>query len=133
MFSILLSPENLKTPATRAKANHIISICVKRYGHAFSVQTTVSQNLQYYEHLCDPMAELLDLMASEYDYPNLAGEVIRYFIGPGKLKRLQGDWPKGLQRHRQGRAQVLLVVLGATVRVVPKACQQAHGGPGEAS
>ncbi|KAJ9073615.1 condensin complex non-SMC subunit Cnd1 [Entomophthora muscae] len=77
MFSILLSPENLKTPATRTKANHIISICVKRYGHAFSVQTTVSQNLQYYEHLCDPMAELLDLLASEYDYPNLAGEVIR--------------------------------------------------------
>lgn len=77
MFSILLSPENLKAASTRTKANHIIAICVKRYGHAMSVQTSVSQNLQYYDHLCDSMAELLHLMASDYDYPNLAGEVIR--------------------------------------------------------
>ncbi|KAI0239680.1 condensin complex non-SMC subunit Cnd1 [Massospora cicadina] len=89
MFSILLSPENLKAASTRTKANHIIAICVKRYGHAFGVQTSVSQSLQYYDYLCDSMAELLHLLASDYDYPNLAGE---------------GNRAEGLQRDGQGGA-----------------------------
>lgn len=35
------------------------------------------QNLTYFEHLAEPMAELLHILAEQYDYPQLADEVLR--------------------------------------------------------
>jgi condensin complex subunit 1 len=35
------------------------------------------QNLQYFEHLSEPMAELVTIMSREFDYPQLGEEVLR--------------------------------------------------------
>ena len=44
------------------------------------VQTTVMQNLQYFEHLSEPMAELVHILAKEFDYPQLGEEVLRFAL-----------------------------------------------------
>ena len=36
------------------------------------------QNLSYFEHLSEPMADFLQILAEQYDYPQLTDEVIRY-------------------------------------------------------
>ena len=41
-------------------------------------QTAIVQNLQYYEHLSEPMAELLQILTEQYDYPHLTDEILRY-------------------------------------------------------
>ena len=40
-------------------------------------QTSIIQNLSYFEHLSEPMAEFLHILAEQYDYPQLADEVLR--------------------------------------------------------
>ena len=42
-----------------------------------AAQISVVQNLTYFEHLAEPMAELLHILAEQYDYPQLADEVLR--------------------------------------------------------
>ena len=46
--------------------------------HATGAQTSVIQNLSYFEHLAEPMAEFLHILAEQYDYPQLTDEVLRY-------------------------------------------------------
>lgn len=40
-------------------------------------QISITQALFFYSHLSEPMAELLDIVAKLYDYPQLAEEVLR--------------------------------------------------------
>ncbi len=40
-------------------------------------QTSIIQNLSYFEHLAEPMAEFLQILAEQYDYPQLAEEILR--------------------------------------------------------
>ena len=42
-----------------------------------AAQINVIQNLTYFEHLSEPMAEFLHILADTYDYPQLADEVLR--------------------------------------------------------
>lgn len=42
-----------------------------------AAQINVMQNLTYFEHLSEPMAEFLHILADTYDYPQLADEVLR--------------------------------------------------------
>jgi len=44
---------------------------------ASAAQISVVQNLTYFEHLAEPMAELLHILAEQYDYPQLADVVLR--------------------------------------------------------
>ncbi|CAG8557907.1 14373_t:CDS:10 [Ambispora leptoticha] len=39
-------------------------------------QTTIIQNLQYYEHLSEPMAEFLEVLANKFDHTQLAEEIL---------------------------------------------------------
>lgn len=41
-------------------------------------QTSIIQNLTYFEHLAEPMAEFLHILSEQYDYPQLADEVLRW-------------------------------------------------------
>ena len=43
-------------------------------------QTSIIQNLSYFEHLSEPMAEFLHILSEQYDYPQLADEVLRYAL-----------------------------------------------------
>lgn len=40
-------------------------------------QISIVQNLTYFEHLSEPMAEFLHILAEQYDYPQLTDEVLR--------------------------------------------------------
>jgi condensin complex subunit 1 len=42
-----------------------------------AAQISIVQNLTYFEHLSEPMAEFLNILAEQYDYPQLADEVVR--------------------------------------------------------
>jgi len=38
------------------------------------------QSLAYFEHLSEPMAEFLQILSDQYDYPQLSEEILRYVI-----------------------------------------------------
>ncbi|PWN48727.1 hypothetical protein IE53DRAFT_180662 [Violaceomyces palustris] len=84
MRPALLLQENelhLKTPAIKLGVFKVICQAVKGHGQAFSAQTSIMQSLQYYEHLAEPMAELLSIMRLEFDYERLGEEVLREVAG----------------------------------------------------
>lgn len=39
---------------------------------------SIMQNLQYTEHLSEPMADLVTILAKEFDYSQLGEDVLRY-------------------------------------------------------
>ncbi len=55
----------------------VLCIAVKHHGHGFGAQTSIVQNLTYFEHLSEPMAEFLHILSEQYDYPQLAAEIMR--------------------------------------------------------
>lgn len=71
----------LKVQETRLGMYKVICLAVKFHGHAFGAQTSIVQNLTYFEHLSEPMAELLAILEKEFDYPQLAEEVLRDVAG----------------------------------------------------
>lgn len=80
MRPALLLQENeahLKVPLIKMSIFKIVCNCVKNHGQAFAVQTSIMQALAYYEHLPEPMAELLALLRTEFDYERLGDEVLR--------------------------------------------------------
>ena len=72
----------------------VICIAAKNHGQAFSLsssppasrttdvqcvdaQMSIMQNLQYTEHLSEPMADLVMILAKEFDYSQLGEEILR--------------------------------------------------------
>jgi hypothetical protein len=43
-----------------------------------AAQTHIVQSLSYFENLSEPMAEFLQILSEQYDYPQLAEEVLKY-------------------------------------------------------
>jgi condensin complex subunit 1 len=77
VYLIMESEARIKTTATRMFCFKVLCIAVKHHGHAFGAQTSIVQNLTYFEHLSEPMAEFLHILAEQYDYPQLSGEIMR--------------------------------------------------------
>ena len=80
MRPALLLLENeayLKMQAIKLGIFKVICQAVKAHGQAFSAQTSIMQSLQYYEHLAEPMAELLAVMRLEFDNERLGQDVLR--------------------------------------------------------
>lgn len=55
----------------------VICLAVKNHGHAFGAQTSIIQNLTYFEHLAEYMAELLAILEKEFDFSQLGEEILR--------------------------------------------------------
>ncbi|KAL8701918.1 MAG: hypothetical protein Q9224_000272 [Gallowayella concinna] len=77
VYLILESEQRIKNTALRMHAFKVLCMAVKHHGHAFGAQTSIIQNLSYFEHLAEPMAEFLHILAEQYDYPQLAEEILR--------------------------------------------------------
>ncbi|KAF2495616.1 hypothetical protein BU16DRAFT_527406 [Lophium mytilinum] len=77
VYLVLESEARVKNTAIRMHAFKVLCIAVKHHGHAFGAQTSIIQNLSYFEHLSEPMAEFLQILAEQYDYPQLTEEVLR--------------------------------------------------------
>lgn len=68
---------HLKNTEIKLGVFKTICLSVKFHGHGFGAQTSIIQNLTYFEHLSEPMAELLAILEKEFDHPQLADEVLR--------------------------------------------------------
>ncbi|KAA8566220.1 hypothetical protein EYC84_008820 [Monilinia fructicola] len=66
-----------KDTAIRMHAFKVLCIAVKHHGHGYAAQISIVQNLTYFEHLAEPMAEFLHILSEQYDYPQLSDEIIR--------------------------------------------------------
>ncbi|EFY86244.1 condensin complex component cnd1 [Metarhizium acridum CQMa 102] len=77
VYMILESEQRAKTTSIRMHCFKVLCIAVKHHGHGYAAQINVIQNLTYFEHLSEPMAEFLHILAETYDYPQLADEVLR--------------------------------------------------------
>ncbi|WVO23669.1 uncharacterized protein IAS62_005024 [Cryptococcus decagattii] len=71
----------LKTSEVRLGIFKVICLAVKFHQHAFGAQTSIMQNLTYFEHLSEPMAELLAILENEFDFSQLGEEVLRDVAG----------------------------------------------------
>ncbi|KAG5981511.1 hypothetical protein E4U55_002866 [Claviceps digitariae] len=77
VYMILESEQRAKTMPIRMHCFKVLCIAVKHHGHGYAAQINVIQNLTYFEHLSEPMAEFLHILAETYDYPQLTDEVLR--------------------------------------------------------
>ncbi|KAF2835053.1 hypothetical protein M501DRAFT_999605 [Patellaria atrata CBS 101060] len=76
-YLVLESETRVKSTAIRMHVFKVLCIAIKHHGHAFGAQTSIVQNLTYFEHLSEPMAEFLQILSEQYDYPQLAEEILR--------------------------------------------------------
>ncbi|KAG5938622.1 hypothetical protein E4U60_001311 [Claviceps pazoutovae] len=77
VYMVLESEQRAKTMPIRMHCFKVLCIAVKHHGHGYAAQINVIQNLTYFEHLSEPMAEFLHILAETYDYPQLTDEVLR--------------------------------------------------------
>ncbi|EPB86159.1 hypothetical protein HMPREF1544_07061 [Mucor circinelloides 1006PhL] len=76
-YQLLENPAHAKSNPIKERIFRVISLCVKQYDHLPAAQTTIMQNLQYWEHSAEPMAELLVYMVDKQNYTQLADETLR--------------------------------------------------------
>ncbi|KAF4552437.1 Condensin complex subunit 1-like protein [Elsinoe fawcettii] len=77
VYLLLENEARVKNTAIRMHSFRVLCIAVKHHGHAAGAQTSIDQCLSYFEHLSEPMAEFLNILADQYDYPQLAEEVLK--------------------------------------------------------
>ncbi|KAH8167606.1 hypothetical protein CIB48_g645 [Xylaria polymorpha] len=77
VYMLLESEQRVKNTAIRMHAFKVLCIAVKHHGHGYAAQISIVQNLTYFEHLSEPMAEFLHILSEQYDYPQLAEEILR--------------------------------------------------------
>lgn len=77
VYQVLESEQRVKSTAIRMHTFKVLCVAIKHHGHAYGAQNSIIQNLTYYEHLAEPMAEFLNILAEQYDHPQLAEEVMK--------------------------------------------------------
>ncbi|PQE26453.1 Condensin complex subunit 1 protein [Rutstroemia sp. NJR-2017a BBW] len=77
VYMVLESEQRVKNTEIRMHAFKLLCIAVKHHGHGYAAQISIVQNLTYFEHLAEPMAEFLQILSEQYDYPQLSDEIIR--------------------------------------------------------
>ncbi|TDL22771.1 hypothetical protein BD410DRAFT_898004 [Rickenella mellea] len=76
-YHIAESEVYMKSNDIKLGVYKVICLAVKHHGHGFGAQISIMQCLQYYEHLSEPMAEALTVLAKEFDHSQLAEEILR--------------------------------------------------------
>ncbi|KAF2157814.1 condensin complex component cnd1 [Myriangium duriaei CBS 260.36] len=77
VYLLLENEARVKTVGVRMHCFRVLCVAIKHHGHAAGAQTSIDQCLSYFEHLSEPMAEFLNILADQYDYPQLAEEVLK--------------------------------------------------------
>ncbi|KAI0397911.1 armadillo-type protein [Xylariaceae sp. FL0594] len=77
VYMVLENEQRVKNTAIRMHAFKVLCIAVKHHGHGYAAQISIVQNLTYFEHLSEPMAEFLHILTEQYDYPQLGDEILR--------------------------------------------------------
>ncbi|CAK7270408.1 condensin complex non-SMC subunit Cnd1 [Sporothrix epigloea] len=76
VYLILESEQRVKMTPIRMHAFKVLCMAVKHHGHAYAAQISIVQNLTYFEHLSEPMAEFLYILSEQYDFEQLANEIL---------------------------------------------------------
>ncbi|KDQ09126.1 hypothetical protein BOTBODRAFT_179302 [Botryobasidium botryosum FD-172 SS1] len=76
-YHIMESELYMKNNDIKMGVYKIICLAVKHHGHGFGAQISIMQCLQYFEHLAEPMAEVLTVLSKEFDHSQLAEEILR--------------------------------------------------------
>ncbi|KAI9006529.1 condensin complex component cnd1 [Phycomyces nitens] len=76
-YQIFENPSNAKSNEIKRRVFKVLGMCIKNYNHAFAAQTTIMQNLQYWEHSAEPMAEFLHYLVEQQGYTQLVDEILR--------------------------------------------------------
>ncbi|KUJ14859.1 uncharacterized protein LY89DRAFT_620076 [Mollisia scopiformis] len=76
VYMVLESEQRVKNNEIKMRAFKVLCIAVKHHGHGYAAQISIVQNLTYFEHLAEPMAEFLHILSEQYDYAQLAGEIM---------------------------------------------------------
>ncbi|KAJ9119100.1 hypothetical protein QFC22_003591 [Naganishia vaughanmartiniae] len=87
-YQISETEAHMKKAEIKQGIYKIITVAVKFHGHAFGAQTQIMQNLTYFEHLAEPMAEMLNILEKEFDHTSLTDEILRYVILFNKLRNI---------------------------------------------
>lgn len=77
IYLIMETEARMKVTSVRMFCYKVLCVAVKHHGHALGAQTSIVQNLTYFEHLSEPMAEFLHILSEQYDYPQLSAEIMR--------------------------------------------------------
>ncbi|SPO05520.1 probable YCS4 - subunit of condensin protein complex [Cephalotrichum gorgonifer] len=77
VYMILESEQRVKNTPIRMHAFKVLCVAVKHHGHGYAAQISIVQNLTYFEHLSEPMAEFLQILTETYDYSQLAEDILR--------------------------------------------------------
>ncbi|RMD40113.1 hypothetical protein DV735_g5016, partial [Chaetothyriales sp. CBS 134920] len=77
IYLVMESESRIKVTAVRMFCFKVLCIAIKHHGHALGAQTSIVQNLTYFEHLSEPMAEFLHILSEQYDFPQLSSEIMR--------------------------------------------------------
>ncbi|KAG6819862.1 hypothetical protein H0H93_007948, partial [Arthromyces matolae] len=80
-YRITENEQYMKSDEIKAGVIKIICLAVKHHGHAMGAHVTIMQHLQFFEHLAEPMAECLSVLANEFDHAQLGDEVLREIAG----------------------------------------------------
>ncbi|KAH9858536.1 non-SMC mitotic condensation complex subunit 1-domain-containing protein [Lenzites betulinus] len=81
VYHITENEQYMKSVDIRRGTYKAICLAVKHQGHALAAQISIMQSLQYYEHLSEPMAECLNLLARDFDFPQLGDDILRDIAG----------------------------------------------------
>ena len=81
MYRIAENEGYMKSQDIRLGVYKVVCLAVKNHGHTLNAQITIMQSLQYYEHLSEPMAECLTILAKEFDHSQLSDEILREISG----------------------------------------------------
>ncbi|KIM23633.1 hypothetical protein M408DRAFT_77324 [Serendipita vermifera MAFF 305830] len=76
-YQVAESEAFMKVEKIKSSVYKVICLAVKGHGHAFAFQISLLQSLQYFEHLAEPMAEILDVLDKEFDVSGVGDEVLR--------------------------------------------------------
>ncbi|EIN08162.1 hypothetical protein PUNSTDRAFT_102926 [Punctularia strigosozonata HHB-11173 SS5] len=80
-YHVTENEQYMKAQNIKLGVYKVICLAVKHHGHALAAQISIMQSLQYYEHLSEPMAECLAVLAKEFDHSQLGDEVLREIAG----------------------------------------------------
>jgi condensin complex subunit 1 len=77
IYLLMESEPRMKVLSIKMYMFKVISMAVKFHGHGSAAQSAILQNLTYFSHLNAVMAELLQILNDQYDYPQLTEDVLR--------------------------------------------------------
>ncbi|KAJ7219999.1 non-SMC mitotic condensation complex subunit 1-domain-containing protein [Mycena pura] len=76
-YHVTENEQYMKSQDIKLSVYKVICLAVKHHGHSLAAQITIVQSLQFYEHLSEPMAECLTILAKEFDHAQLGDEILR--------------------------------------------------------